>query len=136
MALFELLLTRAGAFCAEQAYHRVTHTIPKADFLRYEPRYLVDCYRDENGIVGPSLPYLELERLLGNSWAEFQSAAARLSVERVAKPFELAGTPPPELSDFQDRALAQFKSEGKLDHDGPVVRLDAYDSERKTLRVQ
>jgi hypothetical protein len=129
-------LTHAGYICAEHAYRHVSRRIRETDFLCYDPKYLADCYKDEVGVIGTHLPYIELERLLGDTWTDFLVAAKSLQVAKAATPFDLAKSPPPELSDFQAQALAQFKREGKVDRDDLVLRLQDYDSQGKTLRVQ
>jgi hypothetical protein len=108
----------------------------QTDFLRYDPRFLIECYRDEDHRIGTDLPYVEVVRLLGESWDEFLDSVAGLRAVKVEKPFLLAKKPPPELSDFQAHALAQFKAEGRLDRDEAVVRLASCDPISKTLHVQ
>jgi hypothetical protein len=136
MALFEMLIAHAGVYCAEQAYHGVSRSMRQSEFLRYEPRYLIDCYREEDGRIGTDLPYVEELRLLAGSWDEFLDHVKSLRVLKAAKPFELAKSPPPELSDLQAHALSQFETEGRVDRNEAVVRLEGCDAVLKTLRIQ
>lgn len=136
MALFETLIADTGIYFAEQAFRSVSRKLRRTDFLHYDPRFLVDCYRDEDRRVGADLPYREEANLLGNSWSEFLDSVAKLRVKKLSKPFKLRKSPPDDLSDFQAHALAAFRREERLDRDEAVVRLHSYDAFLKTLTVQ
>jgi hypothetical protein len=136
MPFLETLITESGIFFAEQAYHHLARGMRNTEFLCYEPHYLMDCYRDEESRIGSDFPYVELACFLGNSWQEFIDAVAHLRVAKISEPFALAKAPPPELSDFQAHALAKFLEEGRLDRDEAVVRLDGFDRDSNTLRIQ
>jgi predicted NUDIX family phosphoesterase len=136
MGLIEGMLAKTGWFLATEAYHHTVRKIQQTDFLRYDPRYLLNCYCQDASPIGEGLPYIELERLLRPTWKEFLAAAEALRVRKREAPFQLAKSPPQDLSDFQAYALSRFKKEGRMAHDDGVVRLVSYCLEKKEMLVQ
>jgi hypothetical protein len=80
--------------------------------LRYDPAWLLECYRDERS-ARPGLPYVELDAC-GPSKSEFR-------IVRMAEPFRLN---------------AVLEIEPRLAYDEQVARLADYDSTTRTLHIQ
>lgn len=124
-----------GALLASRAYETFKEAVRTTEFLNYDTNYLIDCYNENGDSVSTHLPYAEQGRLLRAKWDDFTNSFNNLQIEKIPTQFELAKEPP-ELSDFQTHALAQFQKDGRVDRNDRVVRLAAYDRDKQVFRVQ
>jgi hypothetical protein len=105
-------------------------------FLREEPLFLVEFYKEEQTLMHECIPYKELVSWLSpKGWDETLDNSDSLQIQKLPLAFGLTADSH-ELKAFQSEALDAFRNSGRMKVDNKIIRLSAIDETGKKLFVQ
>jgi len=125
---------------AAEAYQRRRTLFGKlapVQFLREEPGFLADFYREEPTLKQEWIPYQEIANWMPPpGWGLEDGTSIHVGIERLPQNFRLETGGDDHLKEFQVDALREFKASGRMSRNSQIVRLAGVSDDGTCLTVQ